>query len=92
MADIFLSYAREDRSRQISRILTESAGTFNQEVTARHYIVLCQKLLRHPVVTQMTEEKIVSFAYEGTIVNNCIYLLGNQNIFEPKKLRYLQLM
>jgi hypothetical protein len=23
-------------------------------------------------------------------LNNCIYLQGNKNIFEPKKLRYLQ--
>ena len=28
--------------------------------------------------------------YEEKAANNCIYLLANQNIFKPKKLRYLQ--
>ena len=48
------------RSRQISRIMAEAAGTFNHEVTARHYIDLYQKLLRHPVIDRMTEEEIGS--------------------------------
>ena len=48
------------RSRQISRIMTEAAGTFNHEVTARQYIDLYQKLLRRPVIDRMTEEEIVS--------------------------------
>ena len=33
---------------------------------------------------------MMGFGYEETIVNNCIYHLENQNIFEPKKLLYLQ--
>jgi starch synthase/alpha-amylase len=45
------------RSRQISRIMTESAETFNYRVTARQYIGLYQKLLRHPVIKQMQKEK-----------------------------------
>lgn len=46
------------RSSQISRIMLESARTFNHKVTARQYIDLYQKLLQHPVVRQMTEQKI----------------------------------
>ena len=46
-----------DRSSQISRIMRESAATFNHKVTARHYIDLYQKLLQDSVVKQMTEEK-----------------------------------
>ena len=34
--------------------------------------------------------EVVDCGYEVTIANNCRYHLGNQNIFEPKKLRYLQ--
>jgi starch synthase/alpha-amylase len=48
------------RSRQISRIMAESARTFNHEVTARHYIDLYQKLLRHPVIDRMNEGEIRS--------------------------------
>ncbi len=32
---------------------------------------------------------MIDCGYEVTIVNNCIYHLANQNIFEPKKLRLL---
>ena len=33
---------------------------------------------------------ISDFGYEGKIAIHCIYHLVNLNIFEPKKLRYLQ--
>ena len=35
---------------------------------------------------------MMDFGYEGKTVNYCIYHLVNQNIFEPKKLRLLQLI
>jgi hypothetical protein len=44
------------RSRQVSRIMAECAGTFNHKVTARHYIDLYQKLLRDPVIKRMEKE------------------------------------
>ena len=53
----FYRMPSHDRSRQISRIMTESAETFNYKVAARHYMDLYQKLLRHPVVKRIPEGK-----------------------------------
>jgi starch synthase len=38
------------KKRQISRIMTESAATFNHQVTARHYIDIYEKLLKRPLI------------------------------------------
>lgn len=38
--------------------MAEGAGTFNHEVTARRYIDLYQKLLRHPMINRNTDEEI----------------------------------
>jgi starch synthase/alpha-amylase len=51
----FYQLPSQERSRQISRIMKESAETFNHEVMARHYIELYQKLLQHPVVKRLAE-------------------------------------
>jgi len=51
----FYHLPSHDRSSQISRIMTESNGTFNHEVTARHYIDLYQQLLRCPVVKHTSD-------------------------------------
>ena len=38
------------KKRQISRIMTESAATFNHRVTAQQYIDIYEKMLRRPLV------------------------------------------
>jgi glycogen synthase len=48
------------KSRHISRIMAEAAGTFSHRVTARRYIDLYQELLRGFVIDRMTEEEIVT--------------------------------
>lgn len=45
------------RSAEIGRIMAESAETFNHKVTARQYIDLYQKLLRHPVIDLRAERR-----------------------------------
>ena len=43
-------------------------------------------------VTQYKKATNWGTGYEGTIANNCRYLLVIFNIFKPKKLQYLQLI
>jgi starch synthase len=56
----FYHLPTQARSGEIRRIMAECAETFNHEVTARRYIDLYQKLLRHPVIDPMAKEDVAS--------------------------------
>src|SRR4030042_6545930 len=47
----FYKLAEKTRARQIERIMTESAATFNHDVTAKQYIKLYEKMLKRPLLT-----------------------------------------
>jgi len=47
----FYSLPPEVKNAQISRIMEESAASFNHEVTARQYIDLYEKMLQRPLIT-----------------------------------------
>jgi len=46
----FYKLPPETKARQIERIMTESAATFNHDVTAQHYIELYEKMLKRPLI------------------------------------------
>ena len=46
----FFEMPRKIKEQQISRIMKESAGTFNHTVTAKNYIDLYEKMLKRPLV------------------------------------------
>jgi glycogen synthase len=39
------------KAQQIERIMTESAASFNHDVTAQQYIELYEKMLQRPLIT-----------------------------------------
>ena len=47
----FYKLAEKTKARQIERIMTESAATFNHDVTAKQYIKLYEKMLQRPLIT-----------------------------------------
>lgn len=46
----FYMMSPKQKERQIRRIMTESAATFNHQVTAQQYIDIYEKMLRRPLV------------------------------------------
>ena len=48
----FYKLPGETKASQIERIMTESAATFNHDVTARQYIELYEKMLQRPLIVQ----------------------------------------
>ena len=52
LAMAFYEMPREIKERQISRIMKESADTFNHTVTAKNYIDLYEKMLKRPLVNE----------------------------------------
>ena len=48
----FYKIPKNIKSRQIERIMTESAATFNHDVTAQQYIELYEKMLQRPLIVQ----------------------------------------
>lgn len=46
----FYQIPPELKAKQIKRIMTESIGTFNHSVTAKHYIDLYEKMLERPFI------------------------------------------
>jgi starch synthase len=48
----FYKLPGETKARQIERIMTESAATFNHDVTAQKYIELYEKMLQRPLIVQ----------------------------------------
>jgi len=49
-AMVFFQLPAPEKQRQIERIMTESAASFNHDVTAQHYIQLYEKMLKRPLV------------------------------------------
>ncbi|MBU0698675.1 MAG: glycosyltransferase, partial [Proteobacteria bacterium] len=47
----FYKLPGKTKARQIKRIMTESAATFNHDVTATQYIGLYEKMLQRPLIT-----------------------------------------
>ena len=47
----FYKLPAKTKERQIERIMTESAATFNHDVTAQQYIELYEKMLQRPLIT-----------------------------------------
>ncbi|PLX45624.1 MAG: hypothetical protein C0611_12895 [Desulfobacteraceae bacterium] len=47
----FYKLPAKTKARQIGRIMTESAATFNHDVTAQQYIELYEKMLQRPLIT-----------------------------------------
>ena len=48
----FYKIPKNIKSRQIERIMTESAANFNYDVTAQQYIELYEKMLQRPLIVQ----------------------------------------
>jgi starch synthase/alpha-amylase len=48
----FYKLPAKTKARQIERIMTESAASFNHDVTAQQYIELYEKMLQRPLITQ----------------------------------------
>ncbi len=48
----FHTRPEKERRRQIGRVMQESQGTFNHDVTARRYIALYEKMLQRPLIVQ----------------------------------------
>jgi starch synthase/alpha-amylase len=48
----FFDLPDDERSRQIERVMTESAAAFTHAVTARHYIDLYEKMLQRPLISE----------------------------------------
>jgi hypothetical protein len=46
------------KKRQIRRIMTESAATFNHQVTAQKYIDIYEKMLQRPLVYRQGAESL----------------------------------
>jgi starch synthase len=46
----FYKLPPQTKARQIERIMTESAATFNHDVTAQQYIELYEKMLKRPLI------------------------------------------
>ncbi|MBW1609450.1 MAG: glycogen synthase, partial [Deltaproteobacteria bacterium] len=46
----FYKLPPKTKARQIERIMTESAATFNHDVTAQQYIELYEKMLKRPLI------------------------------------------
>ena len=51
-AMLFHGLPKKTRRQQVQRIMTESADTFNHDVTARHYIRLYEKMLHRPLIAE----------------------------------------
>jgi len=47
----FYNLPEKTKARQIERIMTESAASFNHDVTAQQYIDLYEKMLKRPLIT-----------------------------------------
>ena len=52
----FFSLPDDEKSRQIERVMTESAAAFTHAVTARHYIDLYEKMLQRPLISESEGE------------------------------------
>jgi starch synthase len=48
----FYKLPGKTKARQIERIMTESAATFNHDVTAQQYIELYEKMLQRPLIVR----------------------------------------
>jgi len=48
----FYKLSGKTKARQIDRIMTESAATFNHDVTAQKYIELYEKMLQRPLIVR----------------------------------------
>jgi glycogen synthase len=46
----FYKLPPKTKARHIGRIMTESAATFNHDVTAQQYIELYEKMLQRPLI------------------------------------------
>ena len=46
----FYKFPAQVRQQIVGRIMTQSAGRFNQAVTARRYIELYEKMLQRPLI------------------------------------------
>jgi len=57
------------KKRQIRRIMTESAATFNHQVTAQQYIDIYEKMLRRPLI------------YRQDIDSSIIHKISSQKIY-----------
>ena len=51
----FYNLAREEKKKQIKRIMTESAASFTHAHTAREYIQLYEKMLKRPLINATTK-------------------------------------
>jgi len=63
------------KKRQIRRIMTESAATFNHQVTAQQYIDIYEKMLRRPLV------------YRQNIDSSNIHKISSQKVYHKPNIK-----
>jgi len=58
-AMLFYNLPEKVKQRQIERIMTQSAETFNHSVTAQYYIDLYEKMLQRPLINPYVGKKVI---------------------------------